>query len=109
LSVDRSLSVVDQETRERCHYRHMWDQVDSNHWTAQFGEPLTLRCMRCGTEFRAQIGRLGQYVTRRYVYPPGYVYTKGDHRLSHSERRLLLVQQSILNARKQRVLEGTRT
>jgi hypothetical protein len=103
VSVDRSLSPVSDEVREICHFRHMWDRVDSNHWTAQFGDPLTLRCMRCGTEFRAQIGRLGQYVTRRYVYPPGYQYAKTERRLTHAERRAWIVQQAIHDARKRRV------
>jgi hypothetical protein len=103
LSIDRSLPAVTDETRELCHYRHMWDRVDSNHWRAAYGEPLTLRCMRCGTEFRAEIQpNTGGYMHRRYVHPPGYLYAKTERRLSHAERRAWIVQQSIFNARKTR-------
>lgn len=105
MTIDRSLPAVSDQVREICHYRHRWDPVDSLHWwsrSMQVGTPLTLRCERCGTEFRAQIGSLGQYVTRRYVYPPGYQYGKTEHRLTHAERRAWIVQQSIFNIRKGR-------
>jgi hypothetical protein len=81
----------------------MWDRVDSNHWTATRGDPLTLRCMRCGTEFRAQITPGGQYAGHpRYVYPRGYLYDRTEHRLTHAERRALIVRQAIFTARKNR-------
>jgi len=102
LSIDRNLPAVSDEVREVCHYRHMWDRVDSNHWTANRGNPLTLRCMRCGTEFRAQISTAGIYVSRIYVHPPGYLYAKTERRLTHAERRTWIVRQAILNARKTR-------
>jgi uncharacterized C2H2 Zn-finger protein len=102
LSTDLNLPAVNDEIRELCHFRHMWDRVDSNHWTASRGDPLTLRCMRCGTEFRAQISHAGVYVTKVYVYPRGYLYGRTEHRLSHAERRALIVRQAIFNARKTR-------
>lgn len=103
MSIDRSLPAVSDELREICHYRHMWDRVDSNHWTAHYGVPLTLRCMRCGTEFRAEVQpNTGGYMWRRYVYPPGYQYARTERRLTHAERRAWIVQQSIFNARKHR-------
>lgn len=106
MTIDRALPPVTDEIRELCHFRHKWDRVDSLHWysaSTQMGDPLTMRCERCGTEFRAQIGRLGQYVTRRYVYPPGYTYRKNEPRLSHAERRALLITQAIHTARKNRL------
>lgn len=104
MSTDRNLPPVSDEVRELCHYRHMWDRVDSNHWRAVYGEPLTLRCMRCGTEFRAEIQpNTGGYMHRRYVYPRGYLYGRSERRLSHAERRAWIVQQAIHTARKNRV------
>lgn len=105
MSIDRSLPPVTDAIRELCHYRHSWDRVDSNHWRAAYGEPLTLRCMRCLTEFRAEIQpNTGGYMWKDYVYPPGYQYAKTERRLTHAERRAWVVQQAIFTARKNRLV-----
>jgi hypothetical protein len=58
---------------------HAWDLVDSNHWTASFGEPFTVRCMRCLMERRDSVMRDSRtLLTRRYVQPPGYRFAKGE-------------------------------
>ena len=58
---------------------HAWDFVDSNHWTANFGEPLTLRCMRCMMERRDKVMRDSRTVLgRRYIQPPGYKFARGE-------------------------------
>lgn len=103
--IDKELRPVSGEIRERCRYRHKWDQVDSNHWKAAYGEPLTLRCERCGTEFRAEINKnTGGYMHKRYVYPPGYLYKRGDTlRLTTAQRRMWIVTTAIHDARKRRV------
>jgi hypothetical protein len=59
---------------------HVWDYVDSNHWTAPWGEPKTLRCMRCTMEKRYMMRRgtdepLGK---PRYVQPEGYAFASGQ-------------------------------
>ena len=80
---------------------HSWDDVDSNHWTTEWGEPFTVRCMRCGAERRDKIdSRTGDVLPggRRYVYPEGYGYAKGT-RPTRSDFRLTLLQQRIREAR----------
>lgn len=58
--------------------RHAWFDVPSD-WQANFGIPLTVRCQRCGAERRDQAGpNTGELVSRRYVYPEGYSYPRGE-------------------------------
>jgi hypothetical protein len=58
---------------------HAWDLVDSNHWSASFGEPFTVRCMRCMMERRDQVMRDSRtLLARRYVQPMGYRFAKGE-------------------------------
>lgn len=58
---------------------HSWDFVDSNHWKAAFGVPVTRRCMRCMTERRQMIMRDSKTVLAdNYWYPPGYKFAKGE-------------------------------
>lgn len=78
---------------------HAWDVVDSNHWTASFGTPLTGRCMRCGEERRDQIGSNGRVVNRRYVMPDWYVKYGKYERPTRADFRLMLIQQRIREAR----------
>ena len=89
--------------------RHAWDLVDSN-WVPMFGTPVTLRCMRCGTERRDTIDNRGDVSSRRYVKPPGWAkYPKGT-RPTHAEFRLMLISQRVKEARALRVIrEGTAT
>jgi hypothetical protein len=80
---------------------HAWDDVDSNHWTASYGTPFTVRCERCGTERRDRINpSTGQIVAngRRYLYPTGYKYSAGT-RPNRAEFRLMLLQQRIKETR----------
>jgi len=84
---------------------HAWFDVDSNHWTASFGTPLTVRCERCGAERRDKIGQDGEVLPggRYYVYPEGYKYDKGM-RPSRAEFRQMLIAQRIREARQARKL-----
>jgi hypothetical protein len=79
---------------------HAWDDVDSNHWTASFGTPFTVRCMRCGTERRDRLDNGGSVYPggRRYVYPAGYKYATGT-RPDRAQFRMMLLQQRIREAR----------
>jgi len=57
---------------------HSWHEVDSNHWSATVGVPMTLRCERCDMERRDQVGRNdGEVVARSYRQPYAYAWDKG--------------------------------
>ena len=68
----------------------MYD-VDSD-WLPWPGEtPVTVRCERCGTERRDRVATVdGKLMGRRYVYPEGYRYGKGE-RPTANEFRLQLI------------------
>lgn len=68
----------------------MYD-VDSD-WQSWPGEtPVTVRCERCGTERRDRVASIdGKLMGRRYVYPEGYRYGKGE-RPTANEFRLQLI------------------
>lgn len=84
-----------------CHglIRHAWHIVPSD-WTSRFGgEQFTVRCERCGTERRDVIGtHTGELVTRRYIYPDGYLYGRDDYKPNADEVRLLWVKRHIEEA-----------
>jgi len=86
----------------RCRtFGHMMDDIPSEDDTG-FGDPLWVRCQRCGTERHDGIGSSGQVVYRRYVYPEGYKDAfrhEGDEPPSRSDYRMLLLQQRIREAR----------
>jgi len=87
-----------------CHglIRHAWHIVPSD-WTPTMGEPFTVRCERCGTERRDQIGRnTGELVSRRYLYPDGYLYGRDDYKPNADEVRLLWLKHHIEQARQAR-------
>ncbi len=74
---------------------HAWDKVPSD-WTPPWGTPLTIRCMRCGTERRDVIDSLGDVSSRRYVYPVGYQDWRGDHvGMKKPQYRLWLLEQEV--------------
>lgn len=74
---------------------HAWDTVPSD-WTPEWGTPLTVRCMRCGTERRDTIDQTGDLSTRRYLYPDGYKDWRGDHiGMKKPAYRLWLLEQEI--------------
>jgi hypothetical protein len=84
-----------------CHglIRHAWHIVPSD-WTPVGGEPFTVRCERCNTERRDTIGRnTGELVSRRYVYPDGYLYGRDDYKPTADEVRLMWVTRHIEQAR----------
>ncbi len=82
---------------------HSWDFVDSNHWTPRFGEPVTLRCMRCMMERRDIVMRESrQLLARYYVQPPGFKFAKGER-----PRRIDFVLMSIDTKRRKRVVRET--
>lgn len=88
-----------------CHglIRHAWHIVPSD-WVATLGgEQMTVRCERCGTERRDTIGsRTGELVSRRYVYPDGYLYGRDDYKPNADEVRLLWITRQINAQRKPR-------
>jgi hypothetical protein len=82
---------------------HSWDIVDSNHWTASFGEPFTVRCMRCMMERRDSVMRVSRtLLTRRYVQPPAYRFAKGER-----PKRLDFVLMSMDTVRRKRRTKPT--
>lgn len=86
-----------------CHglIRHAWHIVPSD-WVATLGgEQMTVRCERCGTERRDTIGsNTGELVTRRYVYPDGYLYGRDDYKPNADEVRLMWITRQINAQRK---------
>jgi hypothetical protein len=70
---------------------HAWDRIESITWIPPFGIPLTLVCLRCGSERRDCVGRSGQLLYRRMVYAPGYLLTKGVRRPRRDDYRLHLM------------------
>lgn len=80
---------------------HAWHDYDST-WTPEFGNPLTLRCERCGTERRDSINDWGKLLNRHYFYPPFYKYPKGTKRPSRDEFRVMLLVQRFTEAKKAR-------
>jgi hypothetical protein len=82
---------------------HAWDLVDSNHWSASFGEPFTVRCMRCLMERRDSVMRDSRtLLARRYVQPLGYRFAKGER-----PTRLDFVLMSIDSTRRRRKQRAT--
>jgi hypothetical protein len=71
-------------------------------WVATYGgEQMTCRCERCGTERRDTIGtNTGEIVSRRYVYPDGYLYGRDDYKPTADEVRLMWVTRHIEASRK---------
>lgn len=64
------------------------------------GEQMTCRCERCGTERRDVIGtNTGELVSRRYVYPDGYLYGADDYKPTADEIRLMWVTRHIERAK----------
>lgn len=80
---------------------HAWFDYDNSDWRPTFGDPLVLRCERCGTERRDSIGSSGQLVQRSYDYPEGYKYGRGE-RPNRSEFRRMLLEQRIRESRQAR-------
>ena len=66
---------------------HAWDDYDNSDWKPMWGDPLVLRCERCGSERRDTIGAAGQVIGRQYMHPEGYKYAKGT-----KPTRILLAQ-----------------
>jgi hypothetical protein len=54
--------------------------------TPAYGWRFSLRCTRCTTERHDVIARSGHVNGRRYIYPDGYQYAKGE-RPSRDELR----------------------
>jgi len=79
----------------RCNtFGHAWFDYDNSDWEPEWGEPLVLRCERCGSERRDTIGSNGNIVGRHYFHPDGYAYAKGT-RPTRSEFRILLLAKKI--------------
>ena len=67
-------------------YGHAWFEYDTT-WKPEFGNPMTLRCERCGTERRDQFSNRGVLIARHYEHPDDYHYVKGQ-RPSRDEFRM---------------------
>ena len=57
---------------------HAWDWFVPSGRQPKWGTWFALRCDRCGTERFDTLGIYGQLVGRRYDYPEGYQYAKGE-------------------------------
>ena len=71
---------------------HAWFDYDNSDWKPQFGDPLVLRCERCGSERRDTVGSSGQIVQRSYFHPDDYKYPKGGRPDKGTFRKMLLEQ-----------------
>jgi hypothetical protein len=81
---------------------HAWFDVPSDWRTSFFGEQLTVRCERCGSERRDVLsGVTGELIYRVYVKPESYAYPKGM-RPSRRMFRMMLLEQRIREAREAR-------
>jgi len=69
---------------------HAWFDTDSSSWNPQFGNPVTFRCERCGTERREVWNRRGDMSNRHYQHPEDYHWPKGQ-RPSRADFRAALV------------------
>jgi len=82
----------------------MMDDIPSEDDTG-FGDPLWVRCQRCGTERHDGINRnTGAVVYRRYVYQDGYkdaFRVEGADPPARTDYRMMLLQQRIREARDQ--------
>jgi len=75
----------------RCNtFGHAWFDYDNSDWVPMFGDPLVLRCERCGSERRDTIGSTGAIVQRQYFHPEGYKYERGTRPTRSEFRRMLL-------------------
>lgn len=77
---------------------HAWFDYDNSDWVPTFGDPLVLRCERCGSERRDSIGTAGQVVARHYLHPADYKYGRGA-KPTRAEFRRMLLEQRIREAR----------
>jgi hypothetical protein len=80
---------------------HSWFDYDNSDWNPTFGDPLVLRCERCGSERRESIGASGQLLQRQYFHPEGYKYAKGT-RPTRAEFRRMLLEQRVIEQRSAR-------
>ena len=92
------LSTQEYEKQQfiRCNtFGHAWFDYDNSDWTPEWGEPLVLRCERCGSERRDTISTsTGDIIGRHYFHPDGYSYDRGT-RPTRSEFRILLLAKKI--------------
>jgi hypothetical protein len=99
---DLTTAQYDRSQFVRCNtIGHAWFDYDNSDWRPTFGDPLVLRCERCGTERRDSIGSGGQIVARHYLHPEGYKYGRGE-KPTRAEFRRMLLEQRIQEARKAR-------
>ena len=69
---------------------HSWDDYDSN-WVPQYGEPITVRCERCGSERRDSVDVHGELLSRHYYKPQNYDLERDDFKPTRSDFRLMLL------------------
>jgi hypothetical protein len=99
---DLTTAQYDRSQYVRCNtIGHAWFDYDNSDWIPTFGDPLVLRCERCGTERRDTIGGSGQIIARHYFYPDGYKYGRGE-RPTRSEFRRMLLEQKLREGRRTR-------
>lgn len=96
---DLTTAEYDRSQFIRCNtIGHAWFDYDNSDWRPLFGDPLVLRCERCGTERRDVIGASGQIIARNYAHPEGYKYARGT-KPTRAEFRRMMLEQRIREAR----------
>ena len=93
----------------RCRtFGHAWNDVDptsdeadqhATRWPEGHGLLVT-DCMRCSMRRLDVVGVFGKLINRRYVYPEGYLMSKGDHRPKRDEFRMQLLANRLAFLRK---------
>lgn len=86
---------------------HAWDVIDATKTGRHGGNPVWLRCERCGTERHDAINNTtGELIGRNYVYNDTYrhAFDDGlDHAVpSRSDFRRMLLTEHIIQARDRR-------
>lgn len=101
MSQPLTTAEFNREQYLRCNtVNHAWDDQPSD-WNPAYGTPMLWRCIRCSAERRDVVNAFGQVVSRRYVYPPGYSYSKGE-RPSRSDFRMMLLAERMKENRAKR-------
>lgn len=69
---------------------HSWYDFDSE-WVPVYGDPLTVRCERCGMERRDSVSPTGRLLGRHYFRPAGYQLSKDEIRPTRDDFRVMLM------------------
>jgi hypothetical protein len=91
-------------------YRHAWfDHDGSGFKRPPFGRAFHTRCFRCETVRRDVVSNVdGRLLSRRYYYPEGYKYAKGE-KPSTEQLRLHALKTQKRNLKETRDMPRTET